>query len=258
MKPEIAFEIRTFKPTTDWEVGRSILEFITAFDKRLSPQVINRSYSNQYTDFVSIAACEPFWASPTVSRGSDKRNKDFYYYSEGHTNFIFKRRKVVKSSFEFRHTLRNRKGNLNPGILTFSAHYHKAIDWNALFLGLCDILESHDAMMHYFGGDEPRWRLRRSVEYPDLAHHTIFPVKPEKTQMQDACFYIRDEDVQRLSDAGYYVEKRHGAYLIKVTEKVENMISDYEAFDKRRTDIKSLFPKTTLRGWKEHLVFAEK
>ena len=258
MKPEIALEIRTFKPTTDWEVGRSVLEFITAFDKRLVPQVINRSYNSAYTDFASVAACESFWASLTVSKGLDKTNPDFYYYSENHTNFYFKRRKVVKSSFEFRHTLRNRKGNLNAGILRYSAHYHKAIDWNALFLGLCDILESHDAMMHYFGGDEPRWRLQRSVEYPELAHHTIFPVRPEKKQMQDSCFYIEDGDVQRISDAGHFIEKMHGGYLIKVTDKVEDMISDYKTFANSRRDIKSLFPKKTLRGWKEHLVFAEK
>lgn len=258
MKREIAFTIRTFKPTADWELGRAVLEFITTFDKRLTPQVINRSYSSKYTDFVSVAACEKYWASVTVTRGSDKKNSDFYYYREGHTNFIFKRRHVVKSSFEFRHTLRTQRGNLNAGTLTFSAQYHKAIDWNALFLGLCNILQSHDAMMHYFGEDEAHWRLWRSVEYPELAHHTIFPVRPDQKQLRDACYYIEENEVQRLSDAGYSIERMQGGYLVKVTDKVEDMISDYDAFADRRRDIKALFPKKTLRGHMEHLVFAEK
>jgi len=129
MNREIIFNIATFKPTTDWELGQAILEFVTNFDTRLIPQFMKRLYDKNYVDFVSINECEQDWASMVVARGKDKKNKDFYYYSESYRHFYLKRKNVIKYNFEFRHTFRDRRGNLREGVLKFSAQYHKAINW---------------------------------------------------------------------------------------------------------------------------------
>jgi len=40
----------------------------------------------------------------------------------------------------------NRKGRLTRGRMRFSAQYQKAIEWEKLFLGICDILGSNTAL----------------------------------------------------------------------------------------------------------------
>lgn len=236
-KPEIAFELYTRKPTADWTVGRRLLTFLTEFDDRLVPQTLDNWGVKR--EFISVEETEPYWAIKSIQRGT----KDHYYYNEMHLSVGLKRKRVVNYHTELRHMSVNRKGRVVPARMHFTATYHKAIDWEELFLGVCDILESNTAFMHYFGDSEKRWSLVRGKYYKDMSHHFLVPAKYVQEQTKDFAHYIEDELVQKIKGEGFLVKKVNDGHLIKVTDNLQDVIDDFDVFAARRDQLKAMFPE---------------
>lgn len=240
--PEIAFEIYTLNPTIDWKVGKRLLTFITEFDDRLIPQTLD-NWGIKH-DFKSVEASKPYWAPEAVRKGT----KDNYYYHEFNLSIGLKRRRVVNYETELKHTSMNRKGRLTRGRMRFSAQYHKAIEWEKLFLGICDILGSNTALLHYFGQFEKRWSLVGGVNFLNISHHFLVPAKYVQEQRKGFAYYIEEDLIQKIRDHGFSIDKLNDGYLIKVTENLQDMIDDFESFAKRRNILRSLFPKGVIKG----------
>jgi len=241
-KPEVIIDINTGKPTTDWATGKRLLSFLTTFDDRLVPQFLDNWGVKR--NFESVDACEPHWSPRATMKGGP----DNYYYDEFELSITFTRKRVAKYRAKLDHTSQDRSGGKIYGWLSFKSEYHEAINWSEFFIGLCDILGSSSAKLHCFTNGEKRWSLVGRARFENIPHHLLVPAKYVQEQTKDSAYYIEDDLVQKISDKGFSIEKFNDGYLIKVSDKLEDVLSDYETFSRRRDELKSLFPPGVFRG----------
>jgi len=219
------------------------LNFLTTFDDRFVPQFLDNWGVKR--DFESVEACEPFWAPTTTLT---RRGPDNYSSTEINLSVTFTRRRVVKYRAKLNHTSVDTTGGNISGWLSFKADYREAINWSEFFAGLCDVLESNSGRLHCFGNDEKRWSLIGQVEFKNLADHFLVPAKYVQEETKDFAYYIEDDLVQKISDRGFSIEKFNDGYLIKVSDRLDDVLSDYETFSRRRDELKFLFPPGAFRG----------
>jgi len=243
-KSKVKIDINTGKPTTDWATGRQLLNFLTTFDDRLVPQFLDNWGVKR--DFESVEACEPFWAPRTTLT---RTGPDSHSSTEISLSVAFKRSRVVRYTSKMTHTTININGRTVAGWFCFEADYREAINWGKLFEGLCDVLGANSGRLHCFGNDEKKWSLIGQARFEDLAHHFLVPAKYVQEQTRNSAYYIEGNLVQKISDKGFSIEKFNDGYLIKVSDKLDDVLSDYETFSRRRDELKCFFPPGTFRGF---------
>jgi len=109
-------------------------------------------------------------------------------------------------------------------------------------------LGSNSGKLHCFTSDEKRWSLVGRARFENIPHHLLVPAKYVQEETKDSAYYIEDDLVQKISDKGFLIEKLNDGFLIKLSDKLEDVLSDYETFSRRRDELKALFPPGAFRG----------
>jgi hypothetical protein len=50
-------------------------------------------------------------------------------------------------------------------------------------------------------------------------------------------------DAERIAAAGFPIEKIGNAWLVRITENIQDVLDDFPRFSKRRAELKTLFPE---------------
>ncbi len=53
--------------------------------------------------------------------------------------------------------------------------------------------------------------------------------------------FAEEVDVERIAASGFPIEKLNNGYLVRVTENIQDVASDFSLFSPRRAELKSLF-----------------
>ncbi|WP_330208193.1 hypothetical protein [Pseudomonas sp. Z13] len=222
--------------TSDWVVGKKVLSVFSENDSRLIPESLFQ-WENRISDFESIPACEPYWAQLATMQAQGSK-------IEFPIGLRWKRKKVVKYDAEISHTHIDLKGERINGSLRMQAQFHKKIDWLNVFRELCLAMKPSYAFMHFFSECEVvgvKSGTPESYFSSGIVHRGTIP------NLGWAVFY-GDEfaeavDAERIAAAGFPIEKIGSGYLVRITEHLQDVVSNFSLFSKRRAELKTLFPE---------------
>ena len=130
--------------------------------------------------------------------------------------------------------------------IRFECNWHKEIKWLNLFEELMKESKSYFGYIHFFTDREiesgeigsavdcflrgtPSWALKENG-IPQLAWANYFGEE-----------YVKELDVSLLQQHGFEVNPLGDGYVFNVTNNIEDIITNYDHFNARRQELKSLF-----------------
>jgi hypothetical protein len=241
MKRYIQIAIRTRSNTTDWKVGERLIDSFGIGDGLLMPEYASYFNPDKIKDpFLGKAACEAIWAVKcAIHLPGPGGLRDFF------ADFAWRRKKMLKCTGYVVHTSKNIYLNTVPGNLSFNSVYSEKIDWYSLFKIWCEIFPPQLGMLHIFTKPELEFKVNEYDSFQIGSFNAA--LKPDIPNAAWAMVYgdefAEKVDVDRIVSAGFPIEKLGNAYLVRVTENIQDVLNDFPRFSKRRAELKSLFPE---------------
>lgn len=239
----------------EWEFGKRLLSGVFGIPK-LSPQRIatfGEVSRRNGTDVTLLDDCEEFWGRQAIlSVGNSKTTitEDFHWKRNGR----------LKSLGVVTFPGRNMLGGRIPGGIFFLAQFGSEPDWLNLFRSWCAVSSSELGGLHVITEDAARIsraELGDEIQiqaWSRFLHGTFkcaFRVGDTNRLISgltnigwamwfgDA--YAHEVDERRISGEGFPIEKIGNSYLVRVTDRIEDVVSDFNHFSNRRAKLKSLF-----------------
>ncbi|GAB7532008.1 hypothetical protein PS3A_44230 [Pseudomonas sp. 3A(2025)] len=154
----------------------------------------------------------------------------------------WKNKGPAKYDAEISHTYMSVKGDLINGLLKLSAKLHRCVDWLVVFKELCLAIKPDIAIMHFFSGPELK---KTSVGTHESYFLSGVVCNGKIPNIGWAMFYgdgfSQEVNAEKISAAGFCVESLGGGYLVRVTDDINDVVSDFSGFSKRRSELKGLF-----------------
>ncbi|WP_455824838.1 hypothetical protein [Pseudomonas graminis] len=235
MKPYVQITIRTKSETIGWGVGEAFISSLSRDGGLLVPELVSHNADKFGESFMGVAASEACWASKAAIR-VDGAMSDFYL------DFAWRRKKTVKGSGSVIHTARNARAQVVPGAVRYRSASSESIDWHSLFRAWCEIFPPQLGMLHLFS--EPELGPHEKNNSFQIGSFNS-ALKPDVPNIGWAMFYgdefAEEVDVERITASGFPIEKLNTGYLVTVTEHIQDVVSDFPFFSKRRAELKKLF-----------------
>lgn len=227
---------------TDWTFGEQFVAMLCDLGPQLAPERVG-VMERRTAPFVDVQQCEEIWAG--VNKVEPAEGPPFIY----HDNFIWTRRKKVKTAGILRHVLvRERFNDELPGSISVDYAVDFSPDWSLVFSRFCALCRPIYATLHHFDGIELtfgteemrrdhfrsggyRWHLAKN-QFPNLAWSNVFAGK------------FRDiADRAALEKDGFHTEKVGDGWLLRLTPSIADVQSDYAHFSEIRMKAKRHFPE---------------
>ena len=238
-KPTMLISIETNKDTVSKDFGRSFIESLCNEDPRLIPEKLSETenYKDPYLGVEDYL--ENWWAVPTELYIDDVLIAEYF---EGRA---WKRKSALAGRGKVKHGGVDIKNRKIPSRFWFESRWARDVDFNHLFEAWVGLLHCEIGMLH----------LYTDAEKPilDGEHGSSFeigsfggPAKPGIANMGWAMAYgqehIAEVDVTRIKAAGFPIDVRDdGIAIVRVTEKLSDVVDDFEHFSRRRSELKSFF-----------------
>lgn len=254
-------DIQTFADIQSWGIGEQLLSPLFS-ENRLRPQRIatfGEVTSKHGVDIEAVDDCKPHWASKASMR-IDGAPVEFVQ------DFNWKRTRVAKSIGVVSFPSANLKGTLISGGLFFKSQFRKEIDWIGMFADWCSVLSPYGAILHpAIDLDRPERTDKDVREYSvdeEIAQnawsrfatgtfHCEFRVGELNslvsglTNMGWATLFgknfVEEVDEAAIVAAGFPIQRIGDAYLVLVTDDINDVVNDFAMFSRRRAELKSLF-----------------
>lgn len=227
--------IRTKIDTFEWGVGERFISSLYEGGGVILPEQISHNADKFVDLFAGKAGCESYWAGV----GSVRVNGATSPFYE---DFAWRRKKVVKSTGYVRHKSTNARAQVVPGAINFRSACSDKVNWYLLFKTWCEIFSPQLGCLHLFAGVEldPK---RKNDSFQIGSFNAA--LKPDVPNIGWAMFYgeefAKAVDVGRIAEAGFPIEEINGGYLVRVTECIQDVVSDFPFFSMRRAELKALF-----------------
>lgn len=235
MKPYVQIVIRTKSETIGWGVGEAFISSLNRDEGLLVPEQVSHNADKFGESFMGVAASEACWASKAAIRFNGALS-DFYL------DFAWRRKKTVKGTGSVVHTMRNVRGQIVPGAVRYRSASSERVDWYSLFKVWCEIFPPQLGMLHLFSGPELDPAEKNNSFQIGSFNSAL---KPDVPNMGWAMFFgdefAGEVDFERVAASGFPIEKLNTGYLVRVTENIQDVASDFALFSKRRAELKSLF-----------------
>ena len=243
-KPCVEMKIRTRAETSDWVYGKALLQSLCRWGDLLVPEQLSHNpdgfRGKELEPFVGVAEAEKKWAldiSGYALNGVFVKQYDL---------FAWRRKKNLKCLGWVHHQLVNAKGNLAPGGIIFTSAYSEKVGWLSLFREWCEIFPVQLGVLHYYRETKPHFiPPNAKFDEPDIRFGSA--LNPDVSDAGWAMFYgdefAEKVDVAKIRAAGFPIEKIGNGYLVRITENIEDVASDFAAFAKRRVELRKLFPE---------------
>ncbi len=231
MKKYIQISIRTKVETREWHFGSQFLDSF-ADDPKLAPEYISHNADKVHEPFLSKTDCKDVWADKAVIRAGGSAF-DFYQ------DFAWRRKSAIKCTGCVSHKLTNNRGQLVPGSISLNADWNKSCEWYELYRQWCDLSTPQLGMLHLFTDSE----LDQSNKNKSFQVGSFKALlSPLISELGWAMFFGNEfaEKIEPglIAAAGFPLEKIGSGYLVRVTEKITDVLNDYAFFAKRRSELK--------------------
>lgn len=231
--PHILITLRTKANTTDFSLGEKFVDSLCQEELKLRPEKISHNPDKFSKPFVASESCREFWASKALIEYDGKS-------AEFRQDFAWKRKSATKSAGTVSHTLVNDRGNLVPGAIIFRSDLSRAIDWYSLLKTWSSIFPPQLGMLHLFTAverssesgrfDSGTFGARWNAHILNMGWAMIYGNE-----------FASEVNFDRIDKAGFPIEKLGESYLVRVTEKIHDVIDDFPYFSRRRAELKGLF-----------------
>lgn len=237
-KPNVLISLRATLLTESKEFGRSFMQALLNEDIRLEPELV--SLSERFKDpYVHLENFLEKWWAVHAKMYSDGR-----YSGESYWGPTWRRRSNIASRGMINHGLVNIDHERTASTLWFESRWDNEIKFEALFSRWVALAKPNVGMLHMFTERE-LCSIRGGLSSAFAVGTFGGPAKPG---IPDAGWamaygngYAQDVDVDLLRHAGFLVEIIEDVIVVKITEKLSDVLDDYEHFNSRRDELKKLF-----------------
>lgn len=235
MKPYVQIAIRTKSETMGWSVGEALLASLNRDGGLLIPEQVSHNADKFVESFMGVAATEAWWASKGTMRVNGA-------LSEFNDDFAWRRKTTIKSTGSVVHTMRNARGRVVPGSVRLHSAISERVDWYSLFKAWCEVFPPQLGMLHLFSKPELGPDMKNNSFQIGSFNAALNPVVPDiGWAMVYGDEFAGEVDAERIAASGFPIEKLNNGYLVRVTENIQDVASDFLLFSKRRAELKNLF-----------------
>jgi hypothetical protein len=235
MKAYIQIAIRTKAETINWGIGEKLIDSLSLGGGLLLPEQVSHNADKFTEPFLGKASCESVWASKASVRANGALS-DFYQ------DFAWRKKKTIKASGSVVHTSRNTRGQLVPGSVSLNAACSDKADWYSLFKVWCEIFPPQLGMLHLFTSPELSPSEKNSSFQIGSFNSAL---KPDVPNIGWSMFYgdefAQEVSADKVAAAGFPIERLGNGYLVRVTNRIQDVVDDFSLFSKRRVELKGLF-----------------
>jgi hypothetical protein len=237
-KPAVLISIDTNAETEADAFGRAFIQSLCDEDKRLVPEWLStsESYKDHFLGIDDFLA--NWWAIPVKTMVDGQSRPDSF------DGPFWKRKSSITSRGMVNHGIVDIKSHKHPGTIWYEARWSKDVDFNHLFDAWVGLSHPDIGMLHLFTDAE-----KESLQSEDGSWFETGsfggPFKPGLPNMGWAMAYgggyAHEVDAARIRAAGFAVDERDGVTIVRLTEKLSDVVDDFDHFSKRRAELKSLF-----------------
>lgn len=236
--PRVKIKIETNAETASKSTGRQVIEAVCR-EPKLVPQRLGygETYDADWSgvdDFV-----ENHWAQESWIRDP---------YSHAKYEFLtgpeWLRRSRPASSGKVVHKHTTTRGDALAGRLSFDSKWDVSINFEHLFQEWLVAFPARIGMLHVFTGPELRKHQSEAESWFQTGSFGG-PMKPGLPNIGWAMVYggeYRAEvDADAIQAAGFPIEDFGQTWLVRVTDRLADVVDDFAEFSRRRAELKALF-----------------
>jgi len=237
----------TNQQTGNWDTGRTLLNALEEMTPSLRPEFIGWFENELTVPYDGVEASRATWEGRATVRS------DGHPPGEWHLDFCWKRKARIRSAGTLTHTretLHTRR-SYGRGYVSIEAELDLRPDWLGLFRTICGLLNPVHGALHAFTKAEVAVPMKTQIEnaFRSCRHWKASWSEPEAEAIIDlhwATFlggpFAAAVDAERIAAAGFPIEKIGDGYLLRVSERLEEVRADFAGFRARRAALKALFP----------------
>jgi len=237
-KPAILISIDTSAETEAESFGRAFMRTLCDEDKRLIPEWLSttENYKDPFLGIDNFLA--NWWAIPVKTTVNGQSRPDSF------DGPAWKRKSTLASRGLVKHGLTDIKYHKHPSRIWYESRWAKDVDFNHLFNAWVQLSHPDIGMLHLYTDNEVR---RFQTEEDSWFQTGSFggPARPGLPNigwsMAYGAGYAAEVDAARIKAAGFAVDEHDGVTVVRVTEKLSDVVDDFERFSQRRAELKLLF-----------------
>lgn len=237
-KPTILISIDTNAETETVAFGRSFIQSLCDEDKRLVPEWVSttESYKDPFLGIDDFLV--NWWAIPVKTTVDGQSRPDSF------DGPFWKRKSSLASRGMVNHGITDLWYHRHPSGLWFECRWAKDVDFNHLFNAWVQLSHPDIAMLHVFTESELQWEDHKSDRSFKMGVISGGPQQGLPNMGWAMAYgkeYTAEVDAARIKAAGFLVDERDGVTVVRVTEKLNDVVDDFERFSRRRAELKALF-----------------
>lgn len=248
-KPYLLITINTRVDTIDSAFGKGLMEALCE-EPRLVPELVSTSEicKDPFPGIDNFV--ERWWAQPAQMRLDGVLVSEFFWGP------FWRRKSKLASRGMVDHMSRDKTRGLRPpGRIWFDCRWSGDVDFNRLFDAWVSLFRPEMAMMHMFTEPEfslPPSQSKMRFEVGGFGGPKIPGIPNIGWAMAYGADNAQEVDVDRVKAAGFSVDTCGGATVVRVTDRLSDVVDDYPRFSQRRDELKSLFRPDLFRIKDEH------
>jgi hypothetical protein len=237
-KPSILISINTLAETEAARFGRRFMEGLCKESGRLVPELVSTSEKckDPFIDIENFLS--DWWAMPV------KMYENGRFVGERYAGPFWKRKSALVSRGYVKHGLVDVDYKRTRSSIWYQCRWDKGVGFNHLFDAWANLSCPEIGMLHVF--TEPELQRPQS-EAESWFETGSFggPFKPGLPNIGWAMAYgkefVAEVDASRIRAAGFAVDERDGFSIVRVTDKLSDVVDDFAYFSHRRAELKALF-----------------
>jgi hypothetical protein len=238
-KPTILISIDTYALTEAEDFGRSFIQSLCDEDPRLIPEKL-ASGDERYKDpFLGIDDfLANWWAIPVKTTVDGQSRPDSF------DGPAWVRKSSLASRGMVEHGATDLRYHRHTSGLWFECRWAKDVGFNHLFDAWVQLSHPDIAMLHVFTESELQWEDQKSDRSFKLGVLSGGPQQGLPNMGWAMAYgkdYATEVDAARIRAAGFAVDEHDGVIVVRVTEKLSDVVDDFERFSWRRAELKALF-----------------
>ena len=139
------------------------------------------------------------------------------------------------------------------GYLVFEYDWNEKIDWAILFQKLVTLTAAYFGYVHVFTDREIEPASVGSAIFAFLRGTAGHSLKKGIPQLAWGNYfgeeYVKELDIPLIKKHGFFIESLGNGHVLNVTDKLSDVITNYDEFNERRKLLKSLFRPTLFQNY---------
>lgn len=237
-KPNIIISIETNAETEAADFGRSLIGSLCHEDPRLVPERLSttENYKDPFLGIDDFLA--NWWAIPVKTIVDGQTRPDSF------SGPSWKRKSVLASRGMISHGITDLRYHKYPSSIWYECRWLNGINFNHLFDAWVRLSNADIGMLHVFTDREKQELQTENGSWFETGSFggAAKPGLPNiGWAMAYGASYAAEVDAARIRSEGFPVDEIDGVTIVRVTDKLSDVVDDFEQFSRRRAELKALF-----------------